>query len=841
MKIKGIVSIVIADIGGSIKQQVTQENLIFDASWLGILGNNVAPLNPGYNYFGSRNISIAQDTSTPIASDNNVTDVIGTAAPVLPSPVWVEDVDPPYGTITGRINPVGVSRTFTSVALTGLTPADVQTIPSEIAYARLLLTTVCTQEENDFVNITYTIQFLDNVGDGFLSKDLNRYDLGRSLFGFGNYNIGILNTCWCDPYTSSIELPPASTGITITTGAVSTDPENYKWNYQYSQDRDTGLGVIYNALTQGVSNEDNRVYALTQYLYDLEPFQTGFKKSSLSVVPFFDSANFGSSQGTAIFEGTWTKKIPEIYKILFTATGATGVATYKFSVLKHTGFRGNTYTPLDNKTLYRTPGYQFVNNLHGWRVEDFDVHRLSETEIVQFDLTGVSQIDIFNGTNKTWDSTTTPALSVTNTRQIAVDITNRLIYVACRDTGLWIINIGANTVTQQFNDPCYGVDVGRSNIAIALIDGGIYLSSNWVTPEPFTFVGITDGNWDRVRFLKADPVDTDDQIAIVADNGSGTNRIVWYQFSDNSAVLGYEDASVNSYPASLDVSDIGSLWIVFRSIDASKIIYGTNTLDATYDAYYRNFTHSVWGLDNFSKVTFYKDNYIGYASLQGGSDTVSYNKFNFATERNNAFVLHLEGGVVLSDQSFENIGGLANIAEGLVVQLFPSIAEISYGWNGSTWVEGNINSKTTHASAEVLLNGLTVRFANGTNPPHFINTEFFTQSINYGLLKDNATSIEIRTAWYSKAIHNETIASTTITSTVTLPADGNPIFRRVDLDEYYPHRIYINGVLVTKLWLDGTAPAVSEASFPADGSAVLTFNTLDLGKTLTGSYVWIEV
>jgi hypothetical protein len=121
-----------------------------------------------------------------------------------------------------------------------------------------------------------------------------------------------------------------------------------------------------------------------------------------------------------------------------------------------------------------------------------------------------------------------------------------------------------------------------------------------------------------------------------------------------------------------------------------------------------------------------------------------------------------------------------------------------------------------------------------------VNTEVFTQSVNYGLLKDNATSIEIRTAWYSKAIHNETIAPTTIASTITLPANSNPVFRRVDTDQYSPHRIYIDGVLVSKLWLDSTAPAPGEASFPASGDAILTFNALDVGKTLTGNYIWLE-
>jgi hypothetical protein len=681
------------------------------------------------------------------------------------------------------------------------------------------------------------------VGDGFLSKDLNRYDLGRSLFNQGQYNIGNLATCFCNPNYAAIEVPYTNTTVgqsnsndptTFWTSASRRDID-YKWNYQIARNRDNYLGFMINAMTQGISNTGDRAYALTQYKYDKEPFQTGFKKTALSVLPFFDAGNIAASQGRIILGGTWDKKIPEIYKVTFTASGTTGVATYRFSVLKHTGFVGNTYTPRDQQTLYRVPGYKYVSNLHGWREEDFDVHRLSNTEVVQFDTDGVSVVDIFDGQYKTWDADSTPSITVSQIRQVAVDTTNRLIYVADRITGLWIIDIDANTVNNQFTQPCYGVDVGRNNIAVALIDGGLYRSSDWGTPAIFTFVGISDSNWQRVRFLKADPEHTNDRIAIVADNGSGVNRVVWYQFSNNTATLGYQDASVRSYAASLDVSDTGSFWVIFRANQGNILTFASATPGTSLSTYFRTINHSIWGNTTYNKVSFYGDRYLGRNTLINSATTViaSYTKLGNGFDTNVSFVLHLEGGVVLASNLFNSFGGL-------VVQLFPSISEVSYGWDGTNWVVGNTNSKTTHLAAETLLNGLTIRFEDGATAPHFINTEIFTQSVNYGLLKDNATSIDIRTAWYSKAIHNDTIAPTTIATTVTLPANSNPVFRKVDTDTNSPHRIFIDGTLVTTLWLNGTAPAPGEASFPALGSAVLSFNVADTGKILTGNYVWIE-
>lgn len=851
MKVKGIVRIEVFDIYSNLKHLVVKENLIPDASWLGILGDNAV-----FNYFGGRRISIATDTSTPTATVSTVSGVIGTCAtPVgVTSPIYVENVDPPYGTITGQIQPTGVSRTFNSVALTGLGAADTQAIASTQAYARLLLDIPCTQGTNDFVNITYSIQFLDNVGDGIIDKDINRYDLGRALFGLGQYRMTNLYYSLCSPNYDAVELPPGSIA-SAGWSATGASNDNFKWNYLLSKGKSDDLGVIYNAMPQGLSNNGLQSYAMGKYEFANSPIQTGFKHSSASLIPFFDSVNIANSQGSVVLGGAWTGGFPEHYRIDFTASGAVGVATYRFSSFKHVGFNGNSYSAYgrDNDCLYTAPGLQVFPGTHGWRDEDFDKHRLSNTEIVQYDSTGVTTIDLITGVNKTWDSTTTPSLPCTSIRQVAIDTTNRLIYVACRDTGLWVIDITANTAVNELNNPCYGVDVGRSNIAVAIISGGVYRSDDgFTTPKTFTFTDITS-DWSRVKFLKADPEHVNDRIAIVADNGSGTNRVVWHQFSDNTSTLGLQDISIPSFCAGLDVSDIDSVWVyydrttVIGSFDNlyRRLTFGSASAGATYGAFYKTLAHSVFGNGRYSKVSFFTNNLFSYNSSNQTLQLSigSYNNYqcgDLAIFNNlrNLYALHMDSGITL-------IHGVNSASRSTLRQIFMgdnAKLVTSYGWNGSAWVAGNTNSKTTHLTTDALINGLTIRFVDGATAPHFISGEFQTQGVNWGLLKDNATDLTWRSAWYSKTIHNEEITATVITSPLVLPAASDIYFRKLDTDPIaIPHRFYIDGVLATKVWVDGTAPAPTEVSMLANGNGVLTFNAADVGKTLTGSYVWIEV
>jgi hypothetical protein len=849
MKITGSVEIRRIDsVTGKIVEIIKQKNLIPANSLLGVLSQTATN-----NYFGARRISISTSTTAPSILNSTLTNIIATGYTPggVTSPTWNPNIEPPFLQIQNRIDFTGTARTFNSVGLTDLGTSNNQANLSTTTYAYLKLDTVCTQGATEFLDIFYRIQFTNAGGQGFLG-DSARYDFGKKL----SFAHNVINDPGSDPFrlhflyssfTKKIEALAYKSLLVSNSNFLdglggTTVNTHYKYKYSLSYNRDTKVGSIYNTLLQGITerNTIDTAYSSTSFSYPQEPFQTGFWHSSAAPTPFFDASFAGSSNGVPTLAGTWTGKLPELFKLTITNTGAVGVATYKLSVRKHLGFNGSNYTDLTVGTPFRNPNAPAHPRHHGWRKENNDLLRWSNTQIVQYDDTGVTLLDIFDGTFTTWDSLSTPVLGATQIRQVAVNPANNLIYVACRNNGLYIINTSLNTVTLQLNNPCYGVDVGRNGRTFALVSGGLYSSNNWAVPETFTFTGISDGNWSRVYFLKADPENVNDQIAIIADNTGGTNRrMVWWQPSTPTAVLGYEGSQIKKYPASLDVSNTGSFWAGGFNIEqfipynfvALKFTYGTTaTVALTVGAITQEqFTHSIFGSDAYYKIDFFNGNLIGRNMLITPNNTSAVTYTELGTTPT---LLHLDSGIVLYAS---------------MRQLFTDNAYCwtDYGWNGSAWVAGNPNSKTTHSGAETLINGITVAFANGANPPHFTATNYFTQGICYGLWKDNATSLDYSSAWYSIPVIFNQAVSLTIPAvapyTLTLTdATTHPTFIRLETDTPQLHKLTINGTPVTQIYTNGAAPAPGEISMQSSGNGVLTFNAADAGKTLGGTYTWLK-
>jgi len=847
MKLKGIVGIFITDSSGDIRTEIIQENLIPDNSWLQLLGSNSSR-----NYFGSRLISISQDTRTPIASISTINNVIATAAPPagVTTPIWNELVEPIFGQIIGRIGPIGTVRVFNSVALTALSAANTQNT-SALAYAWLKLDIPCTQLAFDFVNITYSIQFIDDIGEGFVNKNIVRYDFGRTMFNAANFRMANLYTHLFNLQPSAVKLPPIGNPIDSYTSQSRVD-SHFKWKYRLITGRDTNLGFIYNTLVQGISNNNQECYSASKFNYDKEPFQTGFFHGQNSVIPFFDANNPANSQGLIYLSGTWQGKLPELYKITITKAGNATTAEYKLSVQKHLGFNGNTLNVPNSITPYRNFNYPFVTNLHGWRQVDFDVHRFSDTEIVQYDDTGVSLVDMFDGTNQTWDSTTTPALPCTTIRQVAVDVVNKKIYVGCRITGLWMIDPIANTITNIFAIECYGVDVGRNNVVFAIVSNGLYTSTNWSVAISLTFTGLSNNNWSRTQYLKVDPENVTDRLAIIADNGSGEIRIIWYQLSTNTATLGYQDFNQRQLPnycSGLDVSDTGSNWVFAsrQTLLAGWTPYALIFYKILFNDASINNTISGFGLllnipkyspvtSYYAKITFYKDAVFASISLVGS--TFNYNFSNILLPSpvtggvqvylGNTYALHLADGIALVNNYLgQTFSGNA-------------LANIDYGWDGSQWVKDNTGSKVCHTADQALINGLLIRFQNGASNPQFSLNEYYTQGLNFGLLKDNATDLEITAQWYSKSVYYANINITIPSIQITLPVvSGEQYFRIIETDDTTLHSLKIANIPVTKIYTDlVTVPLASEIRLQSNG--VVAFNSADVGKSFTGKYLWIS-
>lgn len=559
-QIKGVVEVRVIDSrNGEVKQIIKQNNLIPNNTFKLVLGEESTTLVPRPTSGG---------TQAAIAIYSNVNLYPGTfelGPPIsmgfvpegITTPIWYEDASPPYGELYNRIDYTGFDRSFRGIALIR---KDGRQQVNAKAIAYLLLATTCVQGAYDFLDIYYRIQFPNAIGitkTGLLDFGANFFDTKEWLFFylstyFGKKPVSGYTNLWVNSENIVISTTPnrSSTNSERRWDTITINSTSYNTKFVKNWKEDAHIGRIFNLLMHGKSNSLaghpnlQSAYTHSDEITDVVGdapyvFQAMFGHRAGATVPFFDSLALPLGNGKVRLSGTWTGKLPELYRIEIVQGGDVGVATYKWSVRKHLGFVGNTYTDRTIECVYRNPKIAAAPKMHGWRETDNDVHRWSNTQIVQYDETGVTLLDIFDGAYTNWEASTEPFLPVTQVRQCAVDAINQKIYVGCRITGLWIIDVATNTITHPITQPCYGVDVGRNSVAYALCEGGLYSSANWANALAFTYTGITDNNWSKVYYLKVDPEHIENRLALIIAVSNANNRIVWLRLNPQPVTLTY--------------------------------------------------------------------------------------------------------------------------------------------------------------------------------------------------------------------------------------------------------------------------------------------------------------
>ena len=143
-----------------------------------------------------------------------------------------------------------------------------------------------------------------------------------------------------------------------------------------------------------------------------------------------------------------------------------------------------------------------------------------------------------------FNSTNFPSFTPTDITDVAVD-SNGNIFIACRATGLYkisnptgspsitVIDDSTTGLTGAAGPQVYGVAAGRNDRMWIIMSGGLFYSDNggtsWSTAT-FSFTGISDANWDKVRSIEADIQDANDNIGIVYF-AAGILTVCWYTFS----------------------------------------------------------------------------------------------------------------------------------------------------------------------------------------------------------------------------------------------------------------------------------------------------------------------
>lgn len=824
LQLKGSARIEVRDFRtGELKEERSQDNLIFEQTLLDLLNWEVN------SNFGNAKISISTQTTTPAPNNPSLTQIIGTGAipSGVTSPQYYPGVSPPFGEIRNIINAVGYPRTFNTVGLTFLGSGDNQAGLTTNALCYLLLSLPCTQGQFDFLDIYYRVEFLQ-TGQRLTPEAV--VDFGGDCFGLRRFSISHLYASFAkNPTQIYNQLAIANQALLAYfdfsangwTNGTRID-SHFKWKQTLSQNEAFSVGTIMGLMLTGNSTQ-RAAYRWDQYP-KATPIQNGFFQKAGSNKPFFDPINFGSSQGkiflSEVTPGSWGDRFPELYQVQIVGAGTASVATYRFRMRKHLGFNGNTYTDLTLACPFRNNTLPAAEKMHGYRVEDCDPQRFSATQIIQYDLTGVTLLNLMNGNYQNWDATTTPTLPCSQIRQVVTD--GSKIWVGDRSAGLYEIDAGANTVTQRIGAQCYGVDVGRGGKVWALVEGGLRNSDAWLTNLTFTYTGISDSNWSKVQFLKADPENTSDRLALMMDAGSGQYKVVWWDATSVTATTGFQGSQLKAFPSSFDVSDTGGFW-------ASQNLrhnYGNNSVSGLSTINSQQVNHSIYGLQDLYKVNFFNGYLITASNLVDPSNAsqVSYSVISGTT------VLHMDGGITLFSTTMR--------------QLFTDNAYCwqQYGWNGATWELGNANPKTSHAADQALINGLQLKFQDGATAPHFFATDFFSVAVCQGLLKDSATTFYWQSAWYTKPVFFDVPVPGGVTVPAglvyTFPAASDPNFIFMETDSPKLYKFVIAGVTVPTVYTDGTTnPAPGEVTINSAGFA--KFNVADVGKAFTGTYAWV--
>ncbi len=867
MRLSGKVKIdfIHKDTGENTRGSVEQTNLIFDETFIHILGFQPRNIFAGF-LINPCVIVLLDDATPPVASNPTWTELaFGYVPSGVDSPTWHENIIPYFGEIQNRVDAPSTPLTFNSV---GLANNDIGTRGKH--FCRTLLSIPCTQQSFEILRIFYQIQVSNDLGD-FLPNDRFTRDFGGSLFGVKDCSIYVCGTSYANtPTASYIDLlqsinlidnnsinNPTSLNFWQSSATIN---DHYKfkysknWKIQQSGivgDTDEKIGLIFNTILHGLSNSfigsnfiqnsaikesTNSCYKAVRYegkivninpllpVY-IPPFQKIWSHRASAPKPFFDENNIAIGTGIIQTSGAWNGRLPELLKVIIIDTGEAGISTYKIAVRKHLGFEANTYIDRLEICPFRNQTTPSATGMHGYRLIDNDVHYLNNTKVVQYDSTGITVLDIFNGDYQNYDISTSPGVPVTALRQVAVDITNNLVYCACRNTGLWIINLISNTVTHPITAPCYGVDVGFNNIAFAISSSGLLSSTNWSILLPVDIVKF-GGSFSNCYYLKSDPSNADNHLAFVVDDNID-RKIVWYNDSLGITYDGLVSPNIGLFCTFLDVSDNG-FWVTLQGF---KLNFSLNTQTSLPSSIPQSsLNHPIWGNISFGKVSFYK-NFLITTNKLIKIDLTTENEYLPLTS-DSTFLVHISNGICVSNEG--------------VKQIFSDNTYCwdNYGWNGSAWIIGHSGARLTHSSPLPIINGLEVKFTNGATPPSFVSGDFYTQSLNYGILKDNATTIYLSSAWYSHPVYfDESIpsgATVPVGLIYTFPVALNIDFLRIETDSVKLHKLKINGTDVLNIYTDSTPPGVGEININGVNGTVL-FNAADTGKSFSGIYTWIGI
>lgn len=514
--------------------------------------------------------------------------------------------------------------------------------------------------------------------------------------------------------------------------------------------------------------------------------------------------------------GTWTGSYSKLYWFSVTGSGSFGVGTYTFNVSPYLGIlsgytpnqvrlqwdresmlRSNLHHPsplLESEGLYRQLTY----------FNSGGVISLTAERLAYYDKTGITIVNVTGDVILNFDSSSTPALPVSEITQVAYHSTvypNRL-YVSCLATGIYMIDLLAETVTHLIDDSTHGVDITNRGDVVCLTSTDLQVYSNLVPNLANYNVTLTPQQIDEVNFIKVKPDERsfDYHVIMAAKVDYGTtnvtktkDKLYWWnnthglinttytnedldtQATTEDTDEGYVDlpkgGKAASHPNAIVYDPIREVWIYlhelsieFTSAFGPVVKYTlvkenedptaiTQTVVQPTAAFHTNTDDHRFPITAFNSPVLLL-NELGQlvtpfgtyqSDISGSSLSKVYNRGTLDP------VLGLQD-VVWPKLTIDNLTNVAYLGLGRVLagnsiigiynysQLPPPLG--SYGWDSlsNQWVLNSTTPRPIHGTVESLIDGLSVRWVD-SNPGSSVSPsigEYYTQVLTDGLLLDGS-------------------------------------------------------------------------------------------------------
>jgi len=308
----------------------------------------------------------------------------------------------------------------------------------------------------------------------------------------------------------------------------------------------------------------------------------------------------------------------------------------------------------------------------------------------------------------------------------------------------YVANGRVNDIYYMIGDP-YHMDgrllIGYSRYTVAANATYDHMYGMWhdgvsgTTDGPhlnYFYRNTQSGDFNRVSLN--DPRTLGHQYSVSSNQGKwggkylsqSANSSPQYLYYGSTSVTKYASTCPNAYHLGWAVDDVGD----------DSIIY-------------------IRGHTNGAYLGVYKDNNTVY------EEQITDTQEDFSGEGGTIrrTLLNLGDGIFFG-QKVASSGGYFGIAT-LSTQLAPlghAIDDLNvwtdYGWNGSSWEEGHAGNKSTHTTAQELVDGVTIEFADAVTDPggagNWIATDYYTFGVVDGVWLDGSTEVHHKTSLYFK-------------------------------------------------------------------------------------------